>query len=95
MAQDAEHSKKLDEIKERQHTYLARRLEEHDVDKDDGLIPPEAKEDCVDHNPEFSADYVCHECSPSTDGFRILNTSTGGQDAPAAMSNGGERPPVR
>ena len=75
MAQNADHSKKLDEATERQNKYLARRVEEQDTDRKGGSTTPIPAEEHDDQTSEFAVDYMCTECSPSDYGHDELVTS--------------------
>ena len=90
MAQNAEHREKLKEVEQRQNMYLARRVEEQDVDKRDGPTAQIAAEEQVDANPEFVVDYICYECAPSEDDRDELVTSVVDQSPKAAVSKGGK-----
>ena len=69
MSQDAEHSQKLKEIENRQNMYLARRVEEHEVGHAD-----------ANADAEFTADYMCHECTPSAeDSIALAAPAAGGE----------------
>ena len=84
MSQDAEHSQKLKEIENRQNKYLARRVDGHEVGRAD-----------VNGDMEFTADYMCHECTPSEENsIALAAPAAGGETVARRFTTGLDSSPT-